>query len=237
MKLISNDLIEMAALTATSSADGYPADNLKNDLRGLKWRSTTSADQTITATWVATQTIGAVALALTNLSDSATVRVQLFTNSTDTISIYNSGAIVNSGEYFSVFFSALSCKKITIIISDGSNPDGFFYASRLVAGAFFAPAIDEESINISFDHDSVISKIGGNIQIEARQVKKIISSSMPYLDPLEQKTINDIKNYNSKYLPVFFAVGNEQIYGYLQELDSKLYVHHAYNFAITIKEI
>lgn len=237
MKLISNNLILNASLSATSVAAGYAVTFLQSDLRGLKWRSTTLAAQTITATWTAFQSINSVALAITNLSNSATVRVRLYTNAADSTPVYDSGSISNQGDYFSAFFDIYSVKKLTILLTDASNPDGFMQASCLVTGEFFEPNMGEGAVNITFTNDNVISKIGGNTQVEVRQTRKTLSSDFPYLDYAEQKIINDIKNYNASHTPVFALAGNEQIYGYLQGLDSKLFMYHAYNFNLTIMEI
>ena len=237
MRLINDDLMQYASLSATSGAAGFAIANAKNDLRGKTWRSTTLADQTITATFAATQMLDGIALALTNLTDSATIRAKFFTNTGDTIPVYDSGILPNSGDYFSHFFDPVSCKKITVLISDSTNPDGFLDIVRIIAGLYFEQIIDNGGVSISYSNDSVISKNGGNTQIDERVSKKIISTELEYLDINEQMQINNIKNYNAGVFPVFAEIGNEQIYGYFQELNSKLFTYHAYNFNLTLKEI
>lgn len=237
MKLINNNLILNASLSVTSAAAGYSVNFLQSAFRGLKWRSTTLAAQTITATWTAFQSINSVALAINNLSNSATVRVRLYTNTADTTPVYDSGSINNQGDYFSHFFGTYNVKKLTILITDASNADGFIQSTCLVAGEYFEPIVNEETVNITFANDNVISKTGGNTQIEVRQTRKILESNFPYLSTDEQKKINDIKNYNAGHIPVFVLAGNEQIFGYFKNLNSKLFMYHAYNFNVTIQEI
>lgn len=155
------NVLDMALLTATPSAlETMPVSNLQLPYRGRTLTTTSTAQQIIEATWSGQgHYMNMLALYRHNLSPSATVRVQIFSDAAVTSQIYDSGAVPAyealplgawqfgtaplgssifdgfKGLRFSVFyFPRLIAGSLRITITDTANPDGFLQVSRLFGG-------------------------------------------------------------------------------------------------------
>jgi hypothetical protein len=170
LRILYDNVIDSSTLTASSTTSGFPVSNLQKELKGLVWRST-STTATVTATWTTSQSLSCVILPFCNLTSSATIRVKLYTLTTDTTPVLDTGAVnagaytptdlfggwsnistsgVNAynyggGTYARSWFNATSARKMEVIISDTTNPAGYIELSRIVCGAYWSP-----SINASF---------------------------------------------------------------------------------------
>ena len=81
LRIIFNNAADCATINASSSVGALVPDNLKNDLKSVVWRSSTAAAGTtpsarIDATWSAPELIAGVALAYSNLTPQAQMRVR-----------------------------------------------------------------------------------------------------------------------------------------------------------------
>lgn len=138
LRIIKNNAADSATISATSTASGFSVNNLKSDTKSLVWRSVDLTTQTLTLTWSAAQLIDSVAMAFTNLISGSTIRIKLFSETSDSVPILDTGEIANEytypppagfssiglisfayggGAYMSAFFSEKVCKKVTIEIN------------------------------------------------------------------------------------------------------------------------
>lgn len=135
---------DSATLAATSEATLVA--NLQSDDRGYLWRSTGLTSQVLSGSWGGTAySMSMVALYRHNLTDSATIRVQLYSDVAMTTQVKDTGAVASHeagmfsdwGYGFSIitFATVTGVKAFKITIADASNPDGYIEAARLFVGS------------------------------------------------------------------------------------------------------
>ena len=155
VKIIARDLIENASVTATSTAAGFSADNIKNDEKFEIWRSTDLSTQQITFTWGSPQVLSALAIIFSNLIEGSTVNVEVFTNAADSEGFAHTGPVsinfayqppkgfnsigylsfaYGGGTYYSTFFEEQTVEKVRVTVTSAGNPDGYMEISKIVAG-------------------------------------------------------------------------------------------------------
>ena len=89
LRLIYNNVADAATITATTTATGFSVDNLKNTQKTSVHRST-AATVSYTLTWPTAQAINCVALPATNLQAGDTIKLQMYTETTDVATVYES---------------------------------------------------------------------------------------------------------------------------------------------------
>lgn len=88
LRIIYQNLVDSATITASSTAGITSADNLAKDTKSLIWRSALSSTTTVKANLVVSFTsaiVGGVMLPFCNISPTATVRVRGYTGSAPTM--------------------------------------------------------------------------------------------------------------------------------------------------------
>ena len=91
LRVIYDNIADGATILASTTAAGS-VDNLKNTQKTSVHRST-GATVTYTLTWPTAQKINCVALPATNLQAGDTIKLQLYTESTDTSAVYESATL------------------------------------------------------------------------------------------------------------------------------------------------
>jgi hypothetical protein len=89
LRVIYNNVADTAAIAATTTAQGFSVDNLKNTQKTSVHRST-AATVTYTLTWTTAQRINCVALPATNLQAGDIIKIETYTEIIDTIAAYQS---------------------------------------------------------------------------------------------------------------------------------------------------
>lgn len=164
LKLIYDNAADRATTLVASTTSGtLVAANMQNDRKGTAHRSTGSP-VVYDLTWSTAVTIGAVGLPATNLTATATVRVQLYSDTAMTAQVADSGTVMacpglnlslwdwngvlnaNAFAYggaskTAVWFSQnhTNVKGCKITLTDASNPAGYIDCARIVAGPFWQP--------------------------------------------------------------------------------------------------
>lgn len=162
LRVIYENTADIASISASSTAGALTVGNLKRDIKGLPHRSTTTSC-TYTLTWGTPTLVGGIALPLCNLSQTATIRVRIYSDASGTSLIKDSGTLlacsgpdlgswdwlgglgVNSSAYgayskSSVWFdSNYPIRRCVVEINDASNPNGYVEVSRLVVGPYWEP--------------------------------------------------------------------------------------------------
>lgn len=178
MRIVYTNKADYATLTASATAGSLVASNLQTDLKSEIWRSTATS-ATLTLTWTAAETVSCVALPFCNLTSTATIQVQGFTEVADVTPVIDSGAVlacpsaygysadlkvttgVNSFAYggatcADVWITPTVVKKIVITITDTNNTAGYIEAGRLVVGKYWSPDynVENEGVKVTFQEDS-----------------------------------------------------------------------------------
>lgn len=161
MRLIYDNVASSATLTTSSTAGLLVASNMLTDVKSAVHRSTgTSVSYTLT--WAANQAVGGVALPATNLTSTATIRVQLYSDTAGTVQIADSGTVsacpstqlglfgwgsnINANAFAhggasktAVWFSTQlnTVRRCVITLTDTSNPAGYIDCARLVLGPYW----------------------------------------------------------------------------------------------------
>lgn len=174
LRVIYNNVADRATtLTATTAVGTLPASNMQNDYKGRPCRSTTTT-VVYNLTWTNPQTIGGVCLPCTNLSTTATILVQAYSDTGLTTQL-NTGAVainacpstslqewVNNGYSGAAISSNLfpygglsktswwftqqytNVRGLKITLTDTNNPAGFIDCSRIVCGQYWSPTYNAD---------------------------------------------------------------------------------------------
>jgi hypothetical protein len=89
LRVIYNNVADIATIAASTTAAGS-VDNLKNTQKTSVHRSS-SATVTYTLTWSTAQNVNCIALPATNLQAGDLIKVQLYTQTSDTATVYDTG--------------------------------------------------------------------------------------------------------------------------------------------------
>jgi hypothetical protein len=92
LRLVSDNRLHVATLTAASTAAGFPVRNLK-DIRKSKYHRSVGTSQTYTLVFPANETINCVTIPKGNFSPTATFQLQMFSDTAGTTSIFDSGVL------------------------------------------------------------------------------------------------------------------------------------------------
>lgn len=95
LRIVYDNAADRAALTASSVAGALGPANLKSDIKSEILRST-GLSQTITAEWAVAERVACVALAYTNLTSSARMRVRGYELPGDTTPVFDTGSVLAS---------------------------------------------------------------------------------------------------------------------------------------------
>jgi len=170
LRVIHQNLADTATITATA-AGTYLATNMQTDLKSQFHRST-STTATYTLTWTANQTISAVVLPCTNLTNTATIAVTLqsstdnvnYTNivtqsattaaastqigqfTTPTGNLFAYGAVTKTAHWFAQAYT--NVRRVTITLVDTNNPAGFIDCSRIICGHYWSPTYNASRNNL-----------------------------------------------------------------------------------------
>lgn len=232
LRIIYDNVIDSATLTASTSASGLPVTNLQKEQKGFVWRSTTTT-ATITATWTLTQTLSGVVLPFCNLTNAATLQIKIYTNTTDTTPVLDTGVVsagaytptdlwgglsnistgVNAysyggGTYARDWFATTQGKKLEIIITDTTNSSGYIELSRIVCGNYWSPTFNTGyGVGVGYDDTSEISRTeSGNLITANGTVHKTLTFDMSWLTETDRVKMLSILRGNGLRKPIFISI-------------------------------
>lgn len=220
-----------SSLTASTTAGALAASNLLNEYKGQVWRATgTSA--TLTVVWSAGQTIGGCALPFTNLSPTATMRVQLYSDAAHTTQILDTGTNLccgnaalgiwdfnyiptgangysyGGGVYASSWFAPTAAVRSAIItLADSANSLGYVEAARLVMGNYWEPTTNlEYGAQLSMLDTSVHARNDSGDLTTVRGTRhKTFAFNLSWLSPAERKQVISILRGNGLPRPLYIS--------------------------------
>lgn len=186
LRIIYDNVANSSTLSASSTAGGLAASNMLTEVKAVVHRST-GTSVTYTMTWTTAQTIGAVALPATNLTSTATVRVQLYSDTAGATQVADSGTVqacpssqlglhgwganldanafaFGGSSKVAVWFASQvsSVRRCVITLSDASNPAGYIDCARIVAGPYW-----ESERNPSYGAQAGIQDMSRTTRTEA----------------------------------------------------------------------
>lgn len=175
--------VESAAVTlaSTVTAAGYGPENLRLPLGApsVAWQTPggiTSATLTLTATGALPWRV--VCLARTNLTPSATIRVQVGAYDSGVIS---AGVAVGIGQGLHILPAEVSAAEMIITVADASNPDGLINVPLLYAGPVQSVAIGPQSDTGRDIRRADTTTRGGTIITEALSAARQWQIAVPFL--------------------------------------------------------
>ena len=231
LRIIYDNVIDSATLTASSAAAGLPVTNLQTEQKGFVWRST-STTATITAIWSTAKTLNGVILPFCNLSSTATIIIRVYTNASDTTPVFSTGALsagaytpsdlwsgfsapagVNAysyggGTYARRWFNTSVGQKLEIVISDSANTSGYIEASRLVCGQYWAPTYNTSfGVSIGYVDNSVQSRTeAGNLITSINAMHRTLTFSLDWLTDADRVRLLSILRGNGLRKPIFVSI-------------------------------
>lgn len=164
MRIIADNALNRAVLTASTTAGLLGVANLLTDVKSDVWRATgTSA--TLTATWATAETVSAFVLPFCNFSPTATIRVRGYSDAAGTAAalLFDTGAVpacpapaiklrgwtaaqvasayaYGGGACARVWFPSWAIMRLVVDIVDTGNMQGYLEAARAVVGAAWSPS-------------------------------------------------------------------------------------------------
>lgn len=276
LRIIYDNVADQATITANTTAGSYVAANLKNDLKGLVHRSTQNS-VAYTLTWASTKDINGVILPYTNLTKEAEITLAFFTLDTDTVPAYTnttnvkdydtvtplldisvSGSSTYSyggGRCVSLWSdqwaqALVSCKKLTISISDPDNTSGYLEVSRIIVGKYWSPIYNTKfGIQVTHSDQSEQNRTeAGNLVTTNKPVFKSMNFELEWLPPNDRKQFVDMVKTIGTRRPVFVSVFPEDADAY-RENEYEIYgkftasptITHSmftvYNTSVTLEEV
>lgn len=229
-RLLMDDAVATASITASSTAGTLVAANLKNNEPELVWRATgTSA--TLTLTWASAVPVGAVVLGWSNLTDSGTVSAALYTNTGDASPVATASATaetplrlgsfvfgedplgVTAADLVGIlsnvqvwFPSAHSVRKVVITISNPDNTENI-QVGRLMVGPYHETHLNPAyGMTLTFIDKSEVQRTeSGSIRFEPKRAHRRLSVSMTLANALDSVVMMKLGSYGRR-MPVFVSV-------------------------------
>lgn len=221
-------------LTATNSAGSLLPANMLTDFKSEVWRSSSlPSSLIITITWANAELINAAVLAFTNISPSATIRFRGYTEATDGIAVFDSLTSplsgvnlsdlvwggqplgVNAynyggGSYAAMYGPGGVYKKVTLIISDTTNPAGFIEVGRLIIGNYWSPTYTAEAgatLGV-IDTSKNERTDAGDLRTDRGTIHKTLNLDLNYLTNSDRNVFLGLMR-NGIYRPMFISLTPE----------------------------
>lgn len=212
MRNIADEAVTISAAPAFLGT--LPVTNLQTQERFRTARTTGVASEVITLTYTSDQRVQMVAVGRHNLTTSSTIRAQLFSDAACTTQIDDSTALAGystsglsqmdldlylNAEFrgfknWAFYFATkrTTVRGIKITITDASNPDVYFDASRLAIGEYFEasyqPPFGGEGVNqqtltkqTRTDGGSLISDRKADFRGERLDLQWVNATDLPIL--------------------------------------------------------
>ena len=237
------------AITRTNSLSAsnvsVPIANVLTPYKTSIFRSQFSTD-TLTATWAAGETLSCVAFPFSNLSKTATVKVQLFDSQSGGTKLLDTGFVqaaagsqigdslysnvpsgVNSfsyggGVYGVVWFTRTAgVQRLQIDISDTGQPIGYIEFAFLVAGDYWESpdSCDWGDMSLSLGDTSKQSRSeSGDLRVDRGVVYKTLSLSLQWMTDTDKDRLWRIMRGSGMYSNVFVSVLPESTDARLEQM-------------------
>ena len=232
MRLAIVNKSDAATITASSTAGGLVAANLKTPYKTQVWRST-GVTATLTVQWGSPQIIGVVSLPYCSLSTAATVRVRGYVYSADATPDFDTGVNIavpgpglgvmdwgnsalgvngySEGNYNTcvLWVPVGSYEKLVIDIDDTYNPLGYIEAGRLFCSNYHEFRYNAEyGSNISStDTDRQFRNEAGDLLTDRGISYKTMTVNLGMLNEVDKQTVFRAMKTAKKLKPKLLSAG------------------------------
>jgi hypothetical protein len=231
MRVVYDNVGDVATLTASNQAGSLVATNLQIDDKGQVWRSTGTA-ASLTAVFTTAKTINMVALPFTNLTSSATMRIRGYTLSGDASPAWDitagpcvilpfaaradgSGVPLGANKFaygqFSTacrWFTGGAVQKVVVDLADGTNPSGYIEAARIIMGDYWTPSYNPDygaAVTYADNTKNDRSDAGSLLSDKGIRYRKM-TLTMSLMKPVDRQKMKDIFRINGMSDPVFISL-------------------------------
>jgi hypothetical protein len=228
LRIIAENVLNRAALTASTTAGLLAVGNLLTDVKSDVWRSTgTSA--TLTATWASAETVSALVFPFCNFSPTATIRVRGYSDAAGTAQLFDTGAVLacpapaiklrgwtaaqaasayayGGGACARVWFGSWAVQRLVVDIVDTANLQGCLEAARGVVGLVWSPSRTVSDAPWTMvDLSTHYRTDAGDMLTDAGTVHKKLPINFGRLLPADRTALANILR-SSRAHPIFVSV-------------------------------
>ena len=219
--------------TSTSTVATLPIGNIKTDFKTEVWRTNNiKTNVNINLTWTSGKIVSLVALPFCNFSSTATMRVQMYSDSAWTTSVHDSGSNLccgyvdfsefdwggeelgvnafsyGGGTYARLWLPVNTVQSIRITISDSANNQAYLESGCIVVGKYWEPTKNPAYGAYSGIKDlSVTKRTDAGDSITQRGSKhKTVNMNMKEMDATDRRHLSDIIKSSGTMNPIFLSL-------------------------------
>lgn len=220
LRIIYQNLVDIATTTVTSTVTSGSVDNLKLDTKSLvaKYGTTGNTTAIITVSFPTTTTISSVVLPFSSLTTNARISIaggpgvtsyaccgwaNPSSWSTGLIPVGTSGLAYGGGNHARVYFTPVSTSSITITITDSSA----ITLSRLIVGNHWSPTYNTSfGISTAFKDLSTTERTeAGDLITNRGTLHNSMNFQLEYMTPSDRTQFMNILKGNAKVRPIFVS--------------------------------
>jgi hypothetical protein len=250
LRILAKNIADTATVTASPAAvSTLPVTNLQTQQRKQTFRSASLESgspltgQQIKLTWSAAQKINMIALMRHNLRTTGTIRVHFYSDAAWTTEVYSTSATAFStsglatdidtytdADYLLLKNSAIYFAELTtvqsaiIVLTDSTNPDGYFEASRLFVGKYFETTYDPPfgGSDLTIDDMGVQERAdSGSLITDKREKYRKLNINAEFIPEADLDDLLAIARYLGKEKDCFVSLypgeaGVKELYHQLQ---------------------
>lgn len=229
--LHDNAANRVSSLSASTTSGSLAAANLLTDRKAEVHRATATS-VTYTATWASPELMSMVALAFTNYTSTATIRVRAYTLAADASPAVDTGAVLacgysplglwpwgtvplgvnafsyGGGTYGRAYFTAGAYEKLVIDIVDVDQPLSYVEAARLIVGAYWAPEYNPGYGATARVNDTTANSRSqsGDLRSDVGTVSRSLPVDLERIVPTDRARLWNILRGSAKSGPVFISL-------------------------------
>ena len=231
LRIVSDNAVKRATLSASSQAGSLTVDRLKASRKTSAWRSV-GTTATLTVTLPTAESFDCVALPFCNLSSTATMRIRGYATTSATTPVFDTGhkaccpyspfeALdwgaeplgVNAFSYGAaacavVWFPLGLAQKLVIDITDATNDSGYIEGSCLLAGLSWSPKVNMgwgASVAVQDTTKNERSE-SGNLRSDKGVSSRKLSFDLKFMDPNDRNRLWRIFLGNGMSVPSFISL-------------------------------
>lgn len=213
MRILWDDAVATATLTASTEASNLPVENVQDSRLSQPWRTSALSDQTILIDAGSGNTINPdmVAVAGHNLTDGCTLKIQ--GNATDSWgSPTVDETVTHRDDVIVHFFTGSALRYWRLYIDDDSNGDGYIQLGRVMLGAALDMPPVEPGVNLPRVTTSTVTEsITGQAYGDRGLVRRVPGFQFPIITEAERQVIMEMWAAVENAEPVVLVVWEDSL--------------------------
>lgn len=229
LRIVHKNVALRAALNASNQASAATlVTNLQNSKKSKPFRATGNW-VAISGDFAAPEVAACLAFAFTNLSPTATARLRLYSDASETVVMHDTGWVPFSpfpaielegwtpaqaasaysyggGSYARLWFPKTTFKRLWLEISDGDNLQGYIEACCMILGDYISANYNASSTGVTFVDETTQTRSGAyELVSEVGGVARRVPIDLSLLDDEDRPRITDLLR-NSRARPILLSV-------------------------------